>query len=145
MVCVAMRGRNPENPSDRKTGGPTEQQLEPRVDDKTNCLTSVAKDNLTLTQNYIQLTGGFDSDNRFFYEEGKHGSVITKGVDKTGVLTEDYKLRRLTPTECARLQTIPEWYEWIVSDSQIHKMLGNGWTVDVIKHIFSFLNVENAE
>jgi len=100
IICVAIRGRNPENPSDRKTGSPTEQRLEPKTDGKTNCLTSVAKDNL---------------------------------------LTDGYKLRRLTPIECARLQTIPQWYEWIVSDTQIYKMLGNGWTVDVIKHIFSFL------
>jgi len=49
------------------------------------------------------------------------------------------KLRRLTIKECSRLQTIPEWYEWIVSDAQAYKMLGNGWTVDIIKHIFSFL------
>lgn len=139
FICVAMRGRNPENPSDRKTGSPTEQRLEPKTDGKTNCLTSVAKDNLIMTQNYVQLTGGFDSDNRFFYENGKHGSVLTKGEAKTGVLT-DFKLRRLTPIECARLQTIPEWYEWIVSDTQIYRMLGNGWTVEVIKHIFSFLN-----
>jgi DNA-cytosine methyltransferase len=138
MVCVAMRGRNPENPSDRRTGSPTQQRLEPKTDGKTNCLTSVAKDNLIMTQNYVQLTGGFDSDNRFFYENGKHGSVLTKGEAKTGVLT-DYKLRRLTPIECSRLQTIPDWYQWIVSDTQIYKMLGNGWTVEVIKHIFSYI------
>ncbi len=52
---------------------------------------------------------------------------------------EEIRVRRLTPTECARLQTIPEWYEWVVSASQQYKMLGNGWTVEVIKHIFSFL------
>lgn len=48
------------------------------------------------------------------------------------------QLRRLTPVECARLQTIPDWYKWIVSDSQIYRMLGNGWTIKVIKHIISF-------
>lgn len=48
-------------------------------------------------------------------------------------------LRRLTPTECARLQTIPNWYKWECSASQQYKMLGNGWTVEVIKHILSFL------
>lgn len=48
-------------------------------------------------------------------------------------------LRRLTPTECARLQTVPEWYEWIVSDTQIYRMCGNGWTVKVIEHILSHL------
>lgn len=48
-------------------------------------------------------------------------------------------LRRLTPTECARLQTIPDWYKWGCSDSQIYKMLGNGWTVEVVKHILSHI------
>lgn len=52
----------------------------------------------------------------------------------------DRILRRLTPTECARLQTIPEWYKWECSDTQAYKMLGNGWTVEVIKHILSFLD-----
>lgn len=50
------------------------------------------------------------------------------------------RIRRLTPTECARLQTIPEWYTWQCSETQQYKMLGNGWTVEVIKHIFSYLD-----
>nr|DAK26939.1 MAG TPA: Cytosine specific methyltransferase [Caudoviricetes sp.] len=48
-------------------------------------------------------------------------------------------LRRLTPTECARLQTIPDWYKWDCSDTQAYKMLGNGWTVEVIKHILTHI------
>ena len=48
-------------------------------------------------------------------------------------------IRRLTPTECARLQTIPDWYKWECSDTQQYKMLGNGWTIEVIKHIFKYL------
>lgn len=48
-------------------------------------------------------------------------------------------LRRLTPTECARLQTVPDWYKWVVSDTQIYRMCGNGWTVKVIEHILSHL------
>ena len=48
-------------------------------------------------------------------------------------------IRRLTPTECSRLQTIPEWYKWECSDSQAYRMLGNGWTVEVIKHFFKEL------
>lgn len=48
-------------------------------------------------------------------------------------------IRRLTPTECSRLQTIPTWYKWECIDSQAYRMLGNGWTVEVVKHIFSFL------
>ncbi len=49
------------------------------------------------------------------------------------------KFRRLTPIECERLQTVPDNYTNYVSDSQRYKMLGNGWTVDVIAHIFSYL------
>lgn len=48
-------------------------------------------------------------------------------------------LRRLTPRECARLQTVPEWYEFAVSDTQIYRMCGNGWTVKVIEHILGHL------
>jgi site-specific DNA-cytosine methylase len=47
--------------------------------------------------------------------------------------------RRLTATECERLQTVPDNYTDCVSDTQRYKMLGNGWTVDVIAHIFGSL------
>ena len=50
-----------------------------------------------------------------------------------------YIIRKLTVRECMRLQTVPEWYEFPVSDSQAYKMLGNGWTVDVIAHILEGL------
>jgi DNA-cytosine methyltransferase len=49
------------------------------------------------------------------------------------------KIRRLTPIECERLQTVPDGFTAHVSDSQRYKMLGNGWTIDVIAHIFSFI------
>lgn len=51
-------------------------------------------------------------------------------------------IRRLTPTECGRLQTIPEDYEFVTSESQVYRGLGNGWTVEVIKHCFSFIPKE---
>lgn len=46
-----------------------------------------------------------------------------------------YIIRKLTVRECMRLQTVPEWYEWPVSKTQAYKMLGNGWTVEVIAHL----------
>ncbi len=49
------------------------------------------------------------------------------------------KIRRLTPIECERLQTVADNYTNHVSDSQRYKMLGNGWTVDVIAYLFSYL------
>ena len=54
--------------------------------------------------------------------------------DKHGVLVDGY-IRKLTPIECERLQTVPDNYTEGVSDTQRYKMLGNGWTVDVISHI----------
>lgn len=48
-----------------------------------------------------------------------------------------YVLRKLTVTECKRLQTVPDTYTFPVSNTQAYKMLGNGWTVDVIAHIMS--------
>ena len=54
----------------------------------------------------------------------------------------DMVLRKLTPAECARLQTVPDWYEWICSERQIYRMLGNGWTVEVIRHILQYLKTE---
>ena len=50
--------------------------------------------------------------------------------------------RKLITLECERLQTVPEKYTSIVSNSQAYKMLGNGWTIDVIVHIFKNLNQE---
>ena len=47
-----------------------------------------------------------------------------------------YIIRKLTVTECMRLQTVPEWYDFsCVSNTQAYKMLGNGWTVEVIAHL----------
>lgn len=60
-------------------------------------------------------------------------------VQRANLLQFRGMLRRLTPRECARLQTVPEWYEWVVSDTQIYRMCGNGWTVKVIEHILSHL------
>ena len=53
--------------------------------------------------------------------------------------------RKLSPLECERLQTVPDNYTDCVSDTQRYKMLGNGWTVSVISHIFSYLPKEYFE
>tara|TARA_R110002153_G_scaffold271369_1_gene438662 strand:+ start:32 stop:901 length:870 start_codon:yes stop_codon:yes gene_type:complete len=54
-------------------------------------------------------------------------------------VNEDLLYRNLTPIECERLQTVPDNYTMDISNSQRYKMLGNGWTVDVIAHIFKGL------
>jgi len=72
------------------------------------------------------------------FNDGKKFYTLT-AQDKHGVLIEGY-IRKLTPIECERLQTVPDNYSAIVSKSQRYKMLGNGWTVDVIAHIFGGLS-----
>ena len=76
----------------------------------------------------------------FHKENQKMGTVCVGGHGVQDLVEDNGRIRRLTPTECARLQTIPEWYTWQCSETQQYKMLGNGWTVEVIKHIFSYLN-----
>ena len=68
-----------------------------------------------------------------------HGGRITiKGKEYPIKLADGfYIIRKLTVTECKRLQTVPDTYAFPVSDTQAYKMLGNGWTVDVIAHIMS--------
>jgi DNA-cytosine methyltransferase len=73
------------------------------------------------------------------FNDGKKFYTLT-AQDKHGVLIEGY-IRKLTPIECERLQTVPDNYSAIVSNSQRYKMLGNGWTVDVIAHIFRGLSL----
>lgn len=68
--------------------------------------------------------------------EVKDGLITIKGKEYPIKLMDGYYIiRKLTVTECKRLQTVPEWYEFPVSDTQAYKMLGNGWTVDVIAHL----------
>jgi len=71
------------------------------------------------------------------FNDGNKFYTLT-AQDKHGVLVDGY-IRKLTPIECERLQTLPDNYTAGVSDTQRYKMLGNGWTVDVIAHILSFI------
>lgn len=67
-------------------------------------------------------------------------STSWKGSQANGMtLVGTSKIRRLTPVECERLQTVKDNYTNHVSDSQRYRMLGNGWTVDVIAHIFGYI------
>lgn len=73
-----------------------------------------------------------------FETSEKTGTLLTSASSVPALLIKR-RLRRITPTEAARLQTVPDWYKWECSDTQQYKMLGNGWTVAVIYHIFSFI------
>ena len=70
--------------------------------------------------------------------EVKDGQITIKGKTYPIKLADGYYIiRKLTVSECKRLQTVPEWYEFPVSNSQAYKMLGNGWTCEVICHLIN--------
>lgn len=109
---VASRGRNPDNPSDRTVGMPTEQVLEPNPKNICNALTTVQKDNMLLE------------------------------------ITEQYRVRKLTPKECWRLMGFSdEDYEKaaeVNSKTQLYKQAGNSIVKDVLMAIFSQLNIKGV-
>ena len=127
IKCAAMRGRylvdGVRQDGKMLTAGLTEQRLEIRKDDKTNCLTSVQKDNLIIRQK-----------SKCVRSSGR-GSVDRHEWDSIS----NCHYRKLTPLECERLQTVPDNHTNHVSNTQRYKMLGNGWTIDVIAHIFKKL------
>jgi DNA-cytosine methyltransferase len=119
------------------------QQLETRDDDKSNALTTVQKDSIVVS---TKPNKAFDisreelKDNerqrRVYETNGKSPTVLARSDSPK--ITEDVEnlhWRKLTPLECERLQTVPDNYTNHVSNTQRYKMLGNGWTIEVIAHI----------
>ena len=98
--------------------------------------------NLTIEKHKEDLKYGImiDSYNQSIHTE-KSITISTRvnASSNTHIFEKDSKVRRLTPIECERLQTVKDNYTNFVSDSQRYKMLGNGWTVDVIAHIFKYI------
>jgi DNA-cytosine methyltransferase len=72
--------------------------------------------------------------------DGKTNSLTTVQKDNVAVDVSELQWRKLTPLECERLQTVPDNYTAHVSNTQRYKMLGNGFTVDVIAHILKGIN-----
>ncbi len=218
-VIVAMRGRNPDNPSDRTAGAPLEQRLEVNGKGLCNALTSVQKDNLVLEQGkgskeyvarrykefieekgYIPemfvaynkmevddiaptLTGQCSSASgssavlmmeepiqvkvatKQGYEEAEKGDFVNitypgsktkrgrvgKGIAQTltcgdgnAVITENIRIRKLTPRECLRLmgwhdEQIDKIQAAKISGTQQYRQAGNGIVVQVLEFIFKAL------
>lgn len=86
------------------------------------------------------LSRDYSQQDRIYHEEGKAATTTTDNKTNYYVSNDiNYRIRRLTPIECERLQTVPDNYTSHVSDTQRYKMLGNGWTIDVIAHILSYI------
>ena len=141
-TIVAMRGRNPTNPSDRTPGIELEQTLEVNGNGTSNCLTSVQKDNLVMENLII---GG----------EQKHQSVKNDGICTcltssmgTGggyvpMIAPQYRIRKLTPRECWRLMDFSdedfEKAAEVNSNTQLYKQAGNSIVVNVLVAILGQL------
>lgn len=84
---------------------------------------------------------GHDSIKRVYSVDGKSPALTTMGGGhrEPKILDTISTWRKLTVLECERLQTVPEGYTEGVSNTQRYRMLGNGWTIEVIKHIFKSL------
>ena len=105
-----------------------------------------------LKNNYVQydLNGNNNKsqDQRAYYLNGKHETLTSSGCGSKVKVTNLKNIRKLTPLEVERLQTVPDNYtlvnehdKQIISNSQRYKMLGNGFTVDVISHILSHMEI----
>jgi len=151
VVSGAWRGRYNED-------GSTSQKLELRKDEKANAITTVQKDSFVV-QSYREVrteeakkarkenrqkTGKdhtpFRAKELQPRDDGKVGTVTPAlnndhKISLTKNDTQEVYWRKLTPLECERLQTVPDNYTNHVSNTQRYKMLGNGWTIEVITHI----------
>ena len=68
--------------------------------------------------------------------KGKSPTITTSSWQHNFFVNNGDTKRKFTVNECEELQTVPKDYTYGISDNQRYKMLGNGWTVDVISHIF---------
>lgn len=153
MCIVAMRGRNPDNPSDRTAGSLTEQRLEVNMQGTSNCLTSVQKDNLLL-ENNIQKVGQISSNGSqcgtVISDNGISANLVasTHGYANSHIATQ-YRIRKLTPRECGRLMGVSDEdidkMAAINSNTQLYKQFGNSIVVDVMCAMFKSLNINQGD
>lgn len=165
---VAMRGRNPDNSSDRTVGSPTEQRLEVNMQDTSNCLTSVQKDNLVMESQVLtpkrteygkQIRKAYESGQ---IQESRHNMTELESrqdnvsntlttVQKDNLVLEkpQYRIRKLTPRECGRLMGVSDEdidkMTTVNSNTQLYKQFGNSIVVDIMCAMFKNLNIEQGQ
>lgn len=114
-------------------------QFEIRDDQKSNALTADGHQSRLVIENADGGLPGLEvrlGRKTYPIYEVQDGYITVKGKRFPIKLTDGfYIIRKLTVTECKRLQTVPDSYVFPVSNTQAYRMLGNGWTVDVITHI----------
>lgn len=114
-----------------------------RNDGKTYCL-DTGNTNAVEVREVKQINECKESGGQQPYQQNRvydiEGITPALCAHKSDLIINTSRIRRLTPTECERLQTVRDGYTEGVSDTQRYRMLGNGWTVEVIAHIFNYLN-----
>lgn len=117
-----------------------QQALEINGNGTSNCLTSVQKDNLVITE-IIQLNNPNHSNDRIYSDEGISPTLNTmQGGNRQQFIENNFIIRKLTVRECARLQGFPEEFDLSkVSNSQGYKQIGNTISVNVIQAILNNL------
>lgn len=78
------------------------------------------------------------SQDRIFDYSGKAPALARSSGGQQPKISINGVVRRMTVDECCKLQTIPDWYIWNCSDRQRNFMIGNGWTIEVIKHLLGY-------
>lgn len=140
-LIVAMRGRNPDNPSDRAAGSPTEQRLEPNSQGICNTLTSVQKDNMVL-ENVLDLYNQKLREDKCCGTITANGNTSSTHCGTFGVVEKfkQYRIRKLTPLECWRLMGFSDEdfrkAEEVNSNTQLYKQAGNSIVKNVLMAIF---------
>ena len=162
LPCVcASRGRNPENPSSRESGLPTEQRIELNTKGTSNAITTVQKDNYVLESNkvlipqatkqgYIELTTPGVADLTYPNSKTRRGRVqengqivptLTAAHQDICYFEHNYRIRKLTPRECLRLmgvsdEDITKMQSVGLSDSSLYKLAGNS----IVKNVLDALH-----
>ena len=150
IIC-AMRGRNPDNPSDRTTGSPTEQRLEPNSQGICGTITTVQKDNMVLEKASICI-GGLQ-EHQTARTDGISPSLTAAmgmGGGQTPMINDcNYRIRKLTPLECWRLMGFSDEdfhkAQSVNSNSQLYKQAGNSLIRVVMAAIMSQLNIKGVK
>ena len=128
------------------TGGNREPKVAVFSKDRINKFKETLKDDPQPSANgIIQLNNPSHSSGRVYSPEGKSPTLMAgnSGGGKEPVkINDDVYWRKLTPVECERLQTVPDNYTNHVSNTQRYKMLGNGWTIEVIAHILKKIKID---
>ena len=128
--------------TNNKSNGGTQPYQQDRIYDVNGIspALSASKSDLMITSGTLRT----HKDGEGFREvqSGKGATIPARArEDGSGqnIVAVNSRIRRLTPIECERLQTVKDNYTNYVSDSQRYKMLGNGWTIEVISHIFKYI------